>query len=40
MGQDQEEQAIVEWLQNVDKPLTTKEEDKKETEPLDVDKDF
>ncbi len=35
MEQDPEEQAIVEWLQTVDKPLTTKEGDKKDTEASD-----
>ena len=29
MEQDPKEQAIVEWLKTVDKPLTTKERDKK-----------
>ena len=35
MEQDPEEQAIIEWLQTVDKLLTTKEEDKKDTGPND-----
>ena len=35
MEQDTEEQAILEWLQTVDKPLKTKEGDKKDTGPSD-----
>jgi len=35
MEQDLEEQAIVEWLKTVDKPLTTKEGDKKDKKPKD-----
>ena len=35
MEQDPEKKAIVEWLKTVDKPLATKERDKKDAGPSD-----